>query len=70
MKAKPLYMVIEDKYKESIEMPDLEQKKKRLQDLRNFYKPITEMKIDKHQKDYEIIKRQMENEIRRQREMS
>jgi len=70
MRERPLYMVIEDKYRESIEMPDLEEKKKRLQDLRNFYKPITDMKIDKHQKDYDMVKRQMDSEIRRQREMS
>lgn len=33
-------MVIEQKYKEEIEMPELDQQKEKLKQLRNFYKPI------------------------------
>ena len=38
--SKPLYKVYEEKYKNDVEMPQLEQKKKQLEDLRNFYKPL------------------------------
>lgn len=57
MKAKPLYKVIETRYKEEIEMPDLDEKKQKLKNLRNFYKPIPQLGIDKHQKQYEMVRR-------------
>ena len=40
LNSKPLYKVYEEKYKHEVEMPQLEQKKKQLEDLRNFYKPL------------------------------
>lgn len=38
--SKPLYKVYEEKYKQEVEMPYLEEKKKQLEDLRNFHKPL------------------------------
>jgi hypothetical protein len=36
-RAKPVYMVIEEKFKEEVEIPDLEEKKKKLKELRDLY---------------------------------
>ena len=40
VRKKPLYKQYEEKYYEQVELPTLEQKKKQLEDLRNFYRPI------------------------------
>lgn len=40
VKAKPLYQKYEQKYKQEYELPELELKKKQLEEIRNFYKPI------------------------------
>eukprot|EP00347_Sterkiella_histriomuscorum_P008518 403344795 len=69
MRAQPLYMVIEQKYKSEIELPELDQQKQKLKQLRSFYKPVNELGIDKHKKNYEIQRKQMENEIRKQRDL-
>lgn len=60
---KPLYQAIEERYKDEIEMPELMQKKKRLQELRQLYQPIEKLGIDKHMKDYEITKKHIEEDI-------
>lgn len=65
MKATPLYKVIEQKYKEEVEMPELNEKKQKLKNLRNFYKPVHKLNINAHSKNYELIKKQMENDIKR-----
>jgi hypothetical protein len=70
LRAKPLYMVIESRYREEVEMPELDHQKQKLRDLRNFYKPVTDLKIDKHQRNYEMHKRQMDSDIRKQRNLS
>lgn len=36
-KMKPLYKVYEEKFKEEIEMPELQLKKKQLEEIRGFY---------------------------------
>lgn len=40
IKTKPLYKLKEEVYRDTIEMPELQQKKKQLEELRKFYKPI------------------------------
>jgi hypothetical protein len=40
MREKPVYLQIQDKYHEEIEIPDLIQKKKHLEEIRSLYKPI------------------------------
>ena len=62
---KPLYQIYEEKYKEDIEFPGLENKKKKLEDIRNLYKPVYEMGIEHHRRDYEVKKRKIENENKR-----
>jgi hypothetical protein len=51
-------------------MPNLEQKKKQLDDLRNFYKPIEHTDLIEHSERYERVKQQKNEEIRRHREQS
>ena len=38
-------------------MPDLATKKKHLEELRNFHKPVFEMGIDRHKRNYDMHKR-------------
>ena len=45
LNKKPLYKQFEEKYQQEVEMPTLEQKKKQLEELRNFYKPIERQEI-------------------------
>lgn len=39
-KVKPLYKIYEEKFMKEVELPQLELKKKQLEDIRNFYKPL------------------------------
>ena len=49
VKAKePMYKKIEKNYKKSVEMPALEQKKEKLEQIRNFYKPIDRQEVEDH----------------------
>eukprot|EP00347_Sterkiella_histriomuscorum_P004256 403361148 len=70
LQQKPVYVVIEEKYKEYVEMPQLESVKQKLKELRDFHKPINKLGIDKHTKHYEAQRRIMEDEIKRQRSLS
>ena len=45
-KQKPRYIELEENYKEKIEMPEFEQQKKKLQEIRNLYQPIESLRID------------------------
>jgi hypothetical protein len=40
MHRKPTYKKIEENYQKSVEMPSLAERKKQLEEIRNFYKPI------------------------------
>jgi hypothetical protein len=37
--------------------------------LRNFYQPVHSLGIDKHSKNYDFMRREMETEIHKNREM-
>ncbi len=51
--SKPLYKLYEEKFKQEVEMPELEQKKKQLEDLRNLYRPIQKNDLQEHAMNYE-----------------
>jgi len=51
-------------------MPELEEKKKKLEEIRNFYKPIERTEFEHHAKHYEKYKKKKNEEIRRDREKS
>lgn len=46
---KPLYRQIQDNFKKSIVIPQLEERKKKLQEIRDFHKPIYREDIAEHQ---------------------
>ncbi|CDW73052.1 UNKNOWN [Stylonychia lemnae] len=69
-KQKPVYLVIEEKYKTEVEIPELEEKKQKLKELRDMFQPIKDLKINKHTKKYEATRKQMETEIKKQRNLS
>lgn len=50
---KPLYKAIEDRYNKDILMPELQKKKKDLDSIRKFHKPIKREDLDEHEKDYQ-----------------
>ena len=68
--GKPLFKQLEEKYKQEIEMPQLEQKKKQLEELRSLHKPLDRKEIQEHAMKYESIKQTKMEEIKRTREMS
>ena len=67
--SKPLYKEIEERYKKDVLMPELEKKKKKLEDIRKFHKPIQKEDLDEGEKDYqEKLKLEMEKQrIRREK---
>jgi len=52
----------------NVELPSLEMKKKQLDELRNFYKPIEHNDFIEHSEKYERLKNAKNEEIRRNRE--
>lgn len=66
--SKPLYVEIEERYEHEIHLPELMEKKEKLQAKRNFYKPIVKKELDEHDKKYFSYKRNKDEEIRRNRE--
>jgi hypothetical protein len=50
---KYLHQEIQDRYKSDIIMPELERKKKNLESIRKFHKPIKREELDEHEKDYQ-----------------
>eukprot|EP00347_Sterkiella_histriomuscorum_P004265 403361109 len=68
--AQPLYKQFEEKYQKEVEMPHLELKKKQLEELRNFYKPIQRQDLQEHALKYEQIRSVKQEESRKQRDIS
>lgn len=62
-------MVLEQKFTEEVVLPELDQQKQKLKNLRNFYQPVHTLGLDKHSKNYDFVRREMETEIHRNREM-
>ena len=52
-KGMRLHEEIEDRYNKQILMPELEKKKKDLENIRQFYKPIKREELDEHEKEYQ-----------------
>lgn len=60
---KRLHEQIEERYKQDVLMPELERKKKNLDEIRKFHKPIKREELDEHEKNYqEKIKIEMEKQ--------
>lgn len=68
--SKPLYKVYEEKYKQEVELPQLEQKKRQLEEIRNFYKPMPKTELEDHAVKYERIRQGKHEESRKAREQS
>ena len=51
-KAKPKYKELEEKFQEEFEAPTLEERKKQLQELRDFKRPIDRQVLNQHDKQY------------------
>eukprot|EP00347_Sterkiella_histriomuscorum_P021103 403335242 len=65
----PLHVKMESQYKNEVEMPLLEQKKKKLEEIRQFFKqPLDKQDIAQHMKKYEndAEQKQREREKRKQ----
>lgn len=62
---------IEKNYHEQILTPSLEQKKLKLENLRNFHKPINREELDEHDKNFLVTLKRKQNEkrIKREQEM-
>lgn len=58
MHRKPTFKKIEEKYQKSVEMPNLAERKKKLENIRNFYKPIDKSQMVEHLKNYETVKQE------------
>jgi len=53
-----------------VELPQLEQKKRQLEEIRNFYKPMPKTELEDHAVKYERIRQGKHEESRKAREQS
>ena len=67
MHRKPIYKKIEEKYQKSVEMPNLAERKKQLENIRNFYKPIDKEQMNEHLKNYKSIQHEKNEKIMKKR---
>lgn len=51
--SKPMYKKIEERYNQEVLMPELEKKKKDLNNIRKFHKPMKREELDEFEKDYQ-----------------
>ena len=58
MHRKPHFKKVEEKYQKSVEMPNLAERKKQLENIRNFYRPIDKSQMIEHIKNYESTKKE------------
>ena len=61
---------LEKQYQESVVLPELQNKQKYLEELKDYYKPLSHSAIMSHKHSYENLKRVKENELRAKRERS
>jgi hypothetical protein len=59
---------LEKEYNEKIVLPELEKKQKYLEELKEFYQPLSKSAFVSHQQSYEKIKKQKELEYKEKRE--
>lgn len=67
--SRPLFLKYEERFKQEVEMPILEEKKKQLEDIRNFFRPMERRQIEEHAQRYEQarqIKREESKRVRAQ----
>ena len=48
-----MFLKYEERFKQEVEMPILEEKKKQLEDIRNFFRPMERRQIEEHAQRYE-----------------
>jgi len=53
LRKKPLYKEIEERYKNEVELPQLQERQAALVELREKYKPVNYRNILNHQRKYE-----------------
>jgi hypothetical protein len=66
LKSKPLYVEIDEKFKNSVESENLQKKKQVLASLRNLYQPLDFRKIEEEQREKEDKIKEKQEERRRQ----
>jgi hypothetical protein len=66
----PLHKKIESKFKETMLVPELEKKKRMLQELHSNFKPIDSYELSRHSEKYEKIKSQLLQKRRNQRNLN
>lgn len=64
---KPLFKEIEDKFSKAVLMPELEERKKRLQEIRDFHKPINRTDFIEHEQK---VLRVLEEQGHKKRDLS
>ena len=64
-----MHKKLENRYKQEVEIPTLQQKKLELEKIRNFYKPIQRKDIDDHDKNFVETLKLKEKELKLKREI-
>ena len=62
-----MYKQYEDDYNEKFNVLTLEERKRQLEKIRNFYKPIPKDELTQHEKNYSSVKREMTIKIKNDR---
>jgi hypothetical protein len=57
LKSKPRFVQIEERYEEQVVLPQLEEKKQRLAEIRSHFAPMRHEDMQEHTKQYEEMKR-------------
>lgn len=57
LKSKPRFVQIEERYEEQVVLPQLEEKKQRLAEIRSHFAPMRHEDLQEHAKQYEEMKR-------------
>jgi hypothetical protein len=65
-----LHKKYEEKFKKEVEMPELEEKKRQLEEIRKYFKPMPKGEIEEHAMRYERIRQSKNEELRTKREES
>lgn len=63
----PLYRKFEENYKHDVEEVTLENRKKQLSDIRNFYKPLDREEMKQHNRQYSSLRKEKDAKIQADR---
>lgn len=66
--AVPLYKQVEERYRQEVELPEIENKRRQLEDIRKGRKRIELSQLEEHKMKYEQVRASKLEEIRRTRE--